>query len=152
MGRRGSPRKLDVLGEHLPKVVYRLLEPELFTGRDVLVVGGGDSAVEAAVSLAEAGAKVHLAHRGKAFDRIKPKNAQKLEAAKAKGSVTVLLEAQCTLIEEETVEIAVGGQKMVLDNDDLFVLVGGVLPTPFLEAAGVEVKAFKGERYAPANT
>jgi thioredoxin reductase/NAD-dependent dihydropyrimidine dehydrogenase PreA subunit len=152
MGRRGSPRKLDVLGEHLPKVVYRLLEPELFTGRDVLVVGGGDSAVEAAVSLAEAGAKVHLAHRGKAFDRIKPKNAQKLEAAKAKGSVTVLLEAQCTLIEEETVEIAVGGQKLVLDNDDLFVLVGGVLPTPFLEAAGVEVKAFKGERYAPANT
>jgi thioredoxin reductase (NADPH) len=151
LGRRGSPRKLDVLGEHLPKVVYRLMEPEPFAQRDVLVVGGGDSAIEAALTLAEAGAVVTLAHRGKAFDRIKPKNAQKLEAARAAGKLQVLLETQCTLIEEQTVDLVVAGEKRTLDNDDVFVLVGGVLPTAFLEAAGVEVKAFKGERYAPAN-
>jgi thioredoxin reductase (NADPH) len=151
LGRRGTPRKLDVLGEHLPKVVYRLLEPEPFAKRDVLVVGGGDSAVEAALTLAEAGAHVTLAHRGKAFDRIKPKNAQKLEAATAAKRLEVLLDTRCTLIEEETVELSVAGEQRTLDNDDVFVLVGGVLPTPFLEAAGVEVRSFRGERYAPAN-
>lgn len=151
MGRRGSPRKLDVLGEHLPKVVYRLLEPEPFAGRDVVVVGGGDSAIEAAVTLSEAGANVTLVHRGKAFDRLKPKNAKKLEAAEAAKKVVVLREAQVTLIEEETVDVSVAGEKRTLDNDDVFVLVGGVLPTAFLEGAGVEVKKFTGERYAPAN-
>jgi thioredoxin reductase (NADPH) len=152
MGRRGSPRKLDVLGEDLPKVVYRLLEPEPFAGRDVLVVGGGDSAIEGALTLAEAGARVTLAHRGKAFDRLKPKNAKKLAESEASGKLAVLREARCTLIEEASVELDVAGSKRVLDNDDVFVLVGGVLPTAFLEAAGVEVRAFKGERYAPANT
>ena len=80
MGRRGTPRKLGVPGEELPKVCYRLLEPENYSQKHCLVVGGGDAAVEAALALDEAGATVHLAHRGDVFDRIKPKNQARLDA------------------------------------------------------------------------
>jgi thioredoxin reductase (NADPH) len=147
MGRRGSPRKLGVPGEELSKVVYRLQEPEAYAGRRVLVVGGGDAAVEAACSLAEAGATVHLAHRGKVFDRIKPKNQQRLDQSK----LTILLEAQTKELRPDCAVIDVSGAPQELPNDDVIVLIGGVLPTAFLEAAGVKVKSFKGEVYAPAN-
>ncbi len=151
MGRRGSPRKLEVPGEELPKVIYRLLEPEPYAGRTVLVVGGGDSAVEAAVTLAEVGARVTLAHRGATFDRIKPKNQQRLDKARASGGLEVLLNTKTREILDDIVVLAVDGKTRELPNDDVIVLVGGVLPTAFLEAAGVEVKKFQGEAYAPAN-
>lgn len=151
MGRRGSPRKLGVPGEEQSKVVYRLLEPERYAGRHCLVVGGGDAAVEAAIALGEAGATVHLAHRGASFDRIRPKNQARLDEAETAGRVRVLLEAQTREIRTDSVSIDVGGAGEILPNEDVIVLIGGVLPTPFLEAAGVQVKTFRGEAYAPAN-
>ncbi|MCB9687874.1 MAG: NAD(P)-binding domain-containing protein [Alphaproteobacteria bacterium] len=150
LGRRGSPRKLDVPGEDQAKVVYRLLEPEPYAGRNVLVVGGGDSAVEAAVTLFEVGAKVTLVHRGATFDRIKPKNQQKLDKAR-KAGLDVRTEAKTREILDDAVVIEAGGKREELPNDDVLVLVGGVLPTAFLEAAGVEVQRFSGQAYAPAN-
>lgn len=151
MGRRGSPRKLGVPGEELPKVTYRLLEPENYAGATCLVVGGGDAAVEAAIALGEAGATVHLAHRGKVFDRIKPKNQEKLDAAGGSGRVKVLLEAAAKEIRAEAVTLDVGGRPVEVKNDYVLVFAGGVLPTAFLEKAGVQVKTMKGEVYAPAN-
>ncbi|HEY8211583.1 MAG TPA: NAD(P)-binding domain-containing protein, partial [Myxococcaceae bacterium] len=124
---------------------------EPYQGRNVLVVGGGDSAVEAACTLAEAGAKVTLAHRGTAFDRIKPKNQQRLDKCKAGGALEVLLSTKTREILDDVVVLAVDGKTRELPNDDVIVLAGGVLPTAFLEAAGVEVKKFQGEAYAPAN-
>lgn len=151
LGRRGSPRKLDVPGEDLPKVAYRLLEPEEYAGKRCLVVGGGDAGVEAAIALGEAGAEVYLAHRRRVFDRIKSKNQARLDEAVEAGRVHLLLEAKPLEIEPESVRVQVGEEEQALPNDFVFIFAGGVLPTAFLEKAGVEVRAFKGEVYAPAN-
>src|SRR5450631_2827693 len=95
IGRRGTPRKLGVPGEELPKVVYRLLDPEQYRGQKVIVVGGGDSALEAAASIAELGdTEVHLSYRGEAFQRAKQKNRQRVDAASVKGQLKVLLNSQ----------------------------------------------------------
>lgn len=151
MGRRGTPRKLGVPGEDLSKVCYRLLEPENYKGAHCLVVGGGDAAIEAAIALGDAGATVHLAHRGDAFDRIKPKNQEKLDASSQAGRVTILYKAQAKLIRTDAVALDVGGQSREVKNDFVLVFAGGVLPTAFLEKAGVQVQTMKGEAYAPAN-
>jgi thioredoxin reductase (NADPH) len=151
MGRRGSPRKLGIPGEDLEKVTYRLLEPERYAGSTCLVVGGGDSAVEAAVALGEAGATVTLSYRKKAFDRIKKKNQHKLDAGVAAGRVSLLLNSTPVEIGAEEVIVEVAGARTALRNDYVLIFAGGVLPTKFLEAAGIEVHTFKGEAYAPAN-
>ena len=148
MGRRGSPRKLGVPGEELSKVCYRLLEPENYKDTHCLVVGGGDAAVEAAIALSGAGATVQLAYRGEVFDRIKPKNQERLDAA---GQVQVMFKTQVKHIRADAVVLDVGGESRELKNDYVLVFAGGVLPTAFLEKAGVTVKTMKGEAYAPAN-
>ena len=92
IGRRGTPRKLDVPGEEQPKVVYRLIDPQQYAGQKVLVVGGGDSAIEAAIAICEVdGTAVTLSYRGKAFDRAKAKNRERIESARRAGRVNVLL-------------------------------------------------------------
>ncbi len=151
LGRRGSPRKLGVPGEELSKVCYRLLEPENYKGAHCLVVGGGDAAVEAAIALGDAGATVHLAHRGEVFDRIKPKNQEKLDASCGAGKVTLLLEAKAQQIRTDSVALEVGGKAREVKNDYVLIFAGGVLPTAFLEKAGVQVMTMKGEAFAPAN-
>jgi thioredoxin reductase/NAD-dependent dihydropyrimidine dehydrogenase PreA subunit len=146
LGRRGSPRKLGVPGEGLPKVTYRLLEPEAYAGTKCLVVGGGDSAVEAAVALHDAGASVVLAYRGEAFSRIKPMNQQRLDASK----VTVMLSTNPVEIRPDAVVVDVKGARQELPNDYVLVFAGGELPTKLLAAAGIEVSSFHGEEFAPA--
>lgn len=151
LGRRGFPRKMGVPGEEQGKVTYCLLEPEAYADSRVLVVGGGDSAVEAAIALGEAGATVHLAHRRNIFDRIKKKNQARLDAAVNRGQVDLLLTATTQEILSDQVILKVGDEVGELPNDYVIALIGGVLPTKFLAEAGVEVQAFKGEAFAPAN-
>ena len=147
VGRRGTPRVLGVPGETLPHVVYRLVDPEQYRHRRVLCVGGGDSAIEAAVSLAEtAGTTVHLSYRGKALFRVKKQNQKNFTEAVAKGSLTVHFE---TNVREITSEIAIlqhdDGSSKTLRIDDVLVNVGGVLPTEFLASVGVEMETRHGE-------
>ena len=151
MGRRGSPRKLGIPGEELPKVTYRLLEPESYAGKRCLVVGGGDAAVEAAIALGECGAEVRLAYRGDAFSRIKPKNQQRLDQAAQSGTVEVMTRTEPRAIDETTVRIARGGAEETIPNDFVLIFAGGVLPQQFLETAGVRVETFTGQAFAPAN-
>jgi thioredoxin reductase (NADPH) len=151
IGRRGSPRKLGVPGEDSGKVAYRLLEPDDYAGTRCLVVGGGDAAVEAAVALGQAGATTHLSYRRDSFGRIKPKNQAAVDAAVEAGKVTLVMQSTATEILPEAVILDVDGTPTTLENDFVFVFAGGVLPTAFLEAAGVEVRTFKGEEFAPAN-
>ena len=140
VGRRGTPRKLGVPGEDLPKVVYRLIDPEQYVGRRVLVVGGGDSALEAAASLAEAGASVALSYRGEAFQRAKTRNRERVKAAVDNGSLRVLLKSEVKAITDERVAIVQDGKGIHLPNDAVIVNAGGILPTDFLKSVGIEVE------------
>lgn len=145
IGRRGSPRKLDVPGEQLSKVVYRLIDPAQYLGKKVLVVGGGDSAIEAAVSLSEqADTEVSLSYRSNAFGRAKRKNRDRIEAAEREGRLKVILNSNVKRIEKESVEIDQQGQTITLANDIVIVNVGGVLPTPLLKEIGIETEVKYG--------
>ncbi|MBI5915267.1 MAG: NAD(P)-binding domain-containing protein [Bacteroidetes bacterium] len=140
IGRRGSPRKLGIPGELLEKVAYRLLEPENISGKNVVVVGGGDSAVEAALSLV-AQNNVVISYRSEAFSRLKPKNREKLEAAISEGKLDVKLKTNLLKIEKELAVLTMdetGGQE-ALPNDLVYIFAGGELPTQFLQKAGVQI-------------
>lgn len=141
IGRRGTPRKLGVPGEYLPKVVYRLIDPEQYANQKVLVVGGGDSALEAAASVAELGnASVTLSYRSEAFGRAKPRNRKRVEAAESAGTLRVLLSSSVKQVEAKTVKIAQKEQVHELENDAIIVNAGGVLPNDFLKSIGIAVE------------
>lgn len=140
IGRRGSPRKLGVPGESLENVAYKLLEPENIQGKGVVVVGGGDSAIEAALSLMDDN-RVLLSYRSEAFARLKPKNKEKVEAAVRDEKLKVLFKSNLTQIEPDRVWIRMDGETdpKPLENDLVFIFAGGELPTQFLEKAGVRI-------------
>ncbi|MGE0431752.1 MAG: NAD(P)-binding domain-containing protein [Planctomycetota bacterium] len=140
VGRRGTPRKLEVPGEELSKVSYRLLDAGTYRHRKLLVVGGGDSAVEAAVGLAEQpGNVVHLSYRKEHFVRIKSRNEKKLEEAVQKGRLRLVTKSYVKEISPTTVTLQVDGQPAPLElpNEFVFVFAGGVAPFDLLKAAGV---------------
>jgi putative YpdA family bacillithiol system oxidoreductase len=140
LGRRGSPRKLEIPGEALPKVMYSLLDAEAYTGARVLVVGGGDSAVETALGLAhQRGNTVTLSYRKDAFSRIKERNTQRLNEHVKKGRLTVIFNSQPIEIRERSVVLEVAGQTRELPNDYVWVLAGSLPPNEFLQQAGVEL-------------
>jgi thioredoxin reductase (NADPH) len=146
IGRRGTPRKLGVPGEALGKVVYRLAAPEQYRGCRVLVVGGGDSALEAALSLAEEpNTEVTLSYRGDAFSRAKAKNRERLTRAEANAELQVMLASQVVEISENEVVLETAVGRKVLANQAVIVCAGGVLPTPLLRAAGIEIETHHGE-------
>jgi thioredoxin reductase/ferredoxin len=145
IGRRGTPRKLGVPGEDLPKVVYCLIDAEQYANQHVLVVGGGDSAIEAATSIAAVdGAHVTLSYRGAAFDRAKPGNRQRLEAAVKIGAIDLRLTSQVQQIDPESVILLQGGKQIEVVNQSVIVSVGGVLPNDFLRKAGIEIETKYG--------
>lgn len=147
IGRRGTPRKLEVPGEHLPKVVYRLIDSEQYRGKSVLVVGGGDSALEAAVGIAaEPDATVTLSYRGEGFSRAKEKNREKVSQAAQAGRLNLLLQSNVKAITEAHVDVAHQGGLVQVPNDAVIVAAGGILPTPFLKKIGIEVETKYGTR------
>jgi thioredoxin reductase (NADPH) len=145
IGRRGTPRKLGVPGEELSKVVYRLVDPEQYSGQRVLVVGGGDSALEAASSIAEStNAKVALSYRGDAFVRAKARNRERLESARKTGRLHVVLKSQVRQIAPDAVVMEQAGKLMRIPNEVVIVAAGGIVPTDFLKNVGVQVQTKYG--------
>lgn len=141
IGRRGTPRKLGVPGEDLPKVVYSLIDASQYQNMRVLVVGGGDSALEAAISISEQpGTTVTISYRSEAFGRGKPKNRDKLKAAEEAGRIKVMLKSNVKLVTPDKVQLEYNGQAVELPNDAIIVCAGGILPTPFLKEIGVMVE------------
>jgi thioredoxin reductase/ferredoxin len=141
IGRRATPRKLGVTGEEMSKVVYRLIDPEQYAGQNVLVVGGGDSALEAAASVAECGGGVVLSYRGEAFGRAKQANRVRVSAAERDGKLKVMLGSNVQQILAEAVSIERQGQVFAVKNDAVIVSAGGVLPSDFLRRVGIDVEA-----------
>ncbi|MDO8262362.1 MAG: NAD(P)-binding domain-containing protein [Gallionella sp.] len=145
IGRRGTPRKLDVPGEELAKVCYRLTDPSQYQGKHALVVGGGDSALEAALSLAEEpGTTVTLAHRSEVFTGAKPKNRERIKAAEQNGRVKVLMKSKVLQIEKERVLLDHNGHPMEIPSDVVIVCAGGTLPIPMLKEIGIRVETRYG--------
>jgi putative YpdA family bacillithiol system oxidoreductase len=138
IGTRGKPRKLGVPGEHLPKVTALLTDPADHRGQRVLVVGGGDSAVEAAIALAETAQRVTLSYRGKQLSRCKAKNRQKLDEVVKAGRVVLRFGTQVSEIKNDVVMLKSGEQFEQLANDHVFACIGGDAPVKWLESVGVK--------------
>jgi thioredoxin reductase (NADPH) len=146
IGRRGTPRKLDVAGEDLSKVVYRLDDPAQFKGQRVLVVGGGDSALEAAATIAEeTNAIVDLSYRGDAFQRARRRNRERIDALLADRRMTTHLQSQVLSITHHHATLETANGELELENDAVIVCAGGILPTHLLKAMGVSVVTKYGE-------
>ena len=138
LGKSGSPRKLGVKGEHLPKVMYRLIEADHYVNKKILVVGGGDSAVEAAMGLAsQVGNTVTLSYRQAAFSRIKDRNQQRIQDFVRKGKLTVLFNSSPLEFRPDSVILEVTGANRTIPNDFVWIFAGGEPPTAFLKKVGI---------------
>jgi thioredoxin reductase (NADPH) len=138
IGRSGIPRKLGVKGEHLPKVMYRLIEADHYRNKQILVVGGGDSAVEAAMGLAQQnGNQVTLSYRRQEFTHIKERNRERMGECIRTGKVKVIFNSIPVEFRQDCVILAAGGKLQVLPNDFVWVFAGGTLPYDFLKQIGV---------------
>lgn len=139
LGRRGTPRKLGVEGEILPKVMYQLVDARSYTNQNLLVVGGGDSAVEAAIGLArQPGNTVWISYRKNSFARVKKKNEDKIRELIDRGKIKAIFESEVQLISPSEVSLKVRDKVIVIPNDYVIVLIGGLPPFEMLRAAGVE--------------
>jgi thioredoxin reductase (NADPH) len=140
IGKTGNPRKLGVKGEDLPKVMYRLIEADHYVHKNILVVGGGDSAVEAAMGLAyQVGNTVTLSYRQPEFSRIKERNSQRLQEAIRKKKLTVILESAPVEFTPDSVTLNVKGALQRIPNDYVWIFAGGEPPTTFLKKIGVQL-------------
>jgi len=138
LGKAGEPRKLGAKGEDLPKVMYRLIEADHYINKKILVVGGGDSAVEAAMGLAnQSGNQVTLSYRSERFSRIKERNAKRIEEYAKSGKVRVLFNSNVVEFRPESVILEVAGRSQEIPNDFAWIFAGGTPPHAFLKKIGI---------------
>jgi len=140
VGKSGSPRKLGAKGEELPKVMYRLIEADHYVNKRILVVGGGDGAIEAAMGLGhQVGNQVTLSYRKEAFSRIKERNSQRIQESMRKGKVNVIFNSAPVEFKKDSVVLEVSGKLQEIPNDYAWIFAGGEPPTAFLKKIGVGI-------------
>jgi thioredoxin reductase len=140
LGKRGTPRRLGIPGEELSKVTYRLIEADSYQGKDILVVGGGDSAIEAALALSKASRnRVTLSYRGSVFNRARDRNRRMIDEAEQQARVKIIRESHVTRILPHCVQLVSGNKAFELPNQYVFVLIGGESPEGFLRKIGIEI-------------
>jgi len=138
LGKSGSPRKLGVKGEELPKVMYRLIEADHYINKKILIVGGGDSAVEAAMGLAsQVGNTITLSYRQETFSRIKDRNLQRINDFIRKGKLKVIFNSNPVEFRPGSVILEVQGVTQTVTNDYVWIFAGGEPPTAFLKKIGI---------------
>lgn len=147
IGRRGTPRKLGVPGEEREKVAYRLLEPELINDKKVLIVGGGDSAIESALLLADGNNEVSISYRSDSFSRLKPKNLERISKAEKQNRIKLIFNSNVVEIFDNKVLLRMNKSEETkeIDNDLVYIFAGGILPTKFLENIGIKITKKFGE-------
>lgn len=147
IGRRGSPRKLNVSGEEKQKVFYRLLDPELLTNKEVLIVGGGDSAIEAAIALHNYNNKITLSYRSKTFSRLKENNLKTITELIKRKKIIFFPGSNLKQISDDFVELIIDDSETIRINNDLvYIFAGGELPNDFLKQIGVNITTKFGEK------
>lgn len=153
MGVRGSPRKLGLPQEDLPKVAYNLIDPEQYQGKEIVVVGGGNAGVEAAQYLGKPmyKNKVRLLVRGATFDRCNEMNKQIIEEMAAKGQVQICYNSSVTGITADTLNVKLGEKAETIKNDYLFVFAGAEMPFKFLMSLGINIDKKHGEKVKKSN-
>ncbi len=145
IGRRGTPRELGVPGEKLAKVVYQFIDAEQYRNKHVLIVGGGDSALEAATSIAaQPGTQVTLSYRGEAFGRARAANRDKASAMSREGKLVLGFKSAVREITASDVLVCLDGKDYRIKNDAVIICAGGILPTDFLKAAGISMETKYG--------
>ncbi len=143
MGRRGIPRKLGIPGENKKKVMYQLIDAQSYNDNNILVVGGGDSAIESAIGLArQPGNKVYLSYRKKKLFRIKKKNEERINELIRKGEITAIFNSNVTEIKDQSVLIEEKNEIIEIPNDYIFIFAGGIPPFKLLKEMGI---AFGGD-------
>ena len=147
IGKSGNARKLGVEGEDLEKVFNKLYDPAEFTNKDILVVGGGDSALESSIALAESGNHVTHSYRKGEFARPKEENANKFNALVEQGKITPLWSSQVKKVSAGQVELTQGKETKAIDNDLVFTLIGRELPLQFFKRSGILMEGEKGRDY-----
>lgn len=140
IGRRGTPRKLGVTGEDLPKVVYNLIDPAQYINKKVMIVGGGDSALEAALAIAdEEGSEVSISYRSDSFSRAKAKNRDRIDDYSNKGKIKLFMSSNLTRIDAAQITLDDSGEAVSVPNDAVIINAGGILPSGFLKQVGIQV-------------
>jgi thioredoxin reductase (NADPH) len=143
LGRRGTPRKLGIPGEDRSKVMYKLLDAETYHNEKILIVGGGDSAVEAAIGLAQqTGNEITISYRKAKFFRIKSRNEERMHELIIANKVNILFDSNVLEILEKTVKIQRESKIIEMDNDYVFIFAGGEPPFELMQKIGI---AFGGE-------
>ena len=149
IGRSGNYRKLGVPGEDMDKVMNRLHDPQDFCSKNVLIVGGGDSAVEAAMAISECGGEVTVSYRGEEFNRPKPENQKRLMKAVDEGKVNLELNTNIKEIKDDEVTWVEGkdGPEKTIKNDAVFSLIGREAPLDFFRRSGLTVAGDKNFKW-----
>lgn len=141
IGRRGSIRALDVPGADLPHVHTELVDPAAFAGQDVLVIGGGDSAVETAAEIADAGGRVTLSYRKHALTRPKPKNKARIDALIERGALTFVPDSEPMRFTPTEATLRTPEGERTVAAEAVFPMVGTSLPVPFLRSLGLRMES-----------
>lgn len=139
LGRRGTPRKLNVPGEDKSKVMYKLLDAETYKHKKILIVGGGDSAIEAAIGLAsQTGNEVTISYRKEDFFRIKARNETRIHQFINDKKLKVVFSSNVNEITDDSVLLSIGDDVQTIPNDFVFIFAGGELPFPLLDTIGID--------------
>lgn len=152
IGRRGTPRKFGVPGEEKSKVYYKLLDPEAISNKNILIVGGGDSTIEAAISLFNSENKITLSYRGKEFSRVKEKNFNKINELIRNNKIVFLAETNVKAIHDDYVKLINKNSEIIeIKNDIVYIFIGGELPNDFLKKIGISITKKFGEKVVSQN-